>query len=295
MPELDTVVWIVLGLGALVVGLSKTAVPGAGTIAVALFASVLPAKASTGALLVLLIVGDMMALLAYRRHADWRVIVKMAPAVVLGLVAGWGFLAVASDAWVRRGIGALLLMVIAVTLCRRWRGSFAATRQASSDATSAAGAAQGAGGSATGGSETGGGATGPASAASGQGASAPTPAPGGGGIAAWTYGSLGGFTTMVANAAGPVMSMYFLAAKFPVKAFLGTSAWFFAAVNIAKLPFSIGLGIINPSSLLLDLVLVPLVLVGGLGGRLIAQRISQKTFEWVVVVLTVVGAAYLLV
>jgi len=290
MPELDTVVWIVLGLGALVVGLSKTAVPGAGTIAVALFASVLPAKASTGALLVLLIVGDMMALLAYRRHADWRVIVKMAPAVVLGLVAGWGFLAVASDAWVRRGIGALLLMVIAVTLWRRWRGSVAATKQASADATSATGAAQTAGGSATGGS-----ATGPASAAGGQGASAPTPAPGGGGIAAWTYGSLGGFTTMVANAAGPVMSMYFLAAKFPVKAFLGTSAWFFAAVNIAKLPFSIGLGIINPSSLLLDLVLVPLVLVGGLGGRLIAQRISQKTFEWVVVVLTVVGAAYLLV
>ena len=300
MPELDTVVWIVLGLGALVVGLSKTAVPGAGTIAVALFASVLPAKASTGALLVLLIVGDMMALLAYRRHADWRVIVKMAPAVVLGLVAGWGFLAVASDAWVRRGIGALLLMVIAVTLWRRWRGSVAATKQASADATSATGAAQTAGGSATGGSATGGGATGggatgPASAAGGQGASAPTPAPGGGGIAAWTYGSLGGFTTMVANAAGPVMSMYFLAAKFPVKAFLGTSAWFFAAVNIAKLPFSIGLGIINPSSLLLDLVLVPLVLVGGLGGRLIAQRISQKTFEWVVVVLTVVGAAYLLV
>lgn len=290
MPELDTVVWIVLGLGALVVGLSKTAVPGAGTIAVALFASVLPAKASTGALLVLLIVGDMMALLAYRRHADWRVIVKMAPAVVLGLVAGWGFLAVASDAWVRRGIGALLLMVIAVTLWRRWRGSVAATKQASADATSATGAAQVAGGSATGG-----GATGPASAAGGQGASAPTPAPGGGGIAAWTYGSLGGFTTMVANAAGPVMSMYFLAAKFPVKAFLGTSAWFFAAVNIAKLPFSIGLGIINPSSLLLDLVLVPLVLVGGLGGRLIAQRISQKTFEWVVVVLTVLGAAYLLV
>lgn len=263
MPELDTLVWIVLGLGALVVGLSKTAVPGAGTIAVALFASVLPAKASTGALLVLLIVGDMMALLSYRRHADWRVILRMAPAVVLGLIAGWGFLAVASDAWVRRGIGALLLMVIAVTLWRRWRAQSAAA--AAADPTPSGGTAAG-----------------------------PTKV-GGGGIAAWVYGALGGFTTMVANAAGPVMSMYFLAAKFPVKAFLGTSAWFFAAVNIAKLPFSIGLGIIAPSSLLLDLVLVPLVLIGGFGGRLIAQRISQKVFEWVVVVLTVAGAAYLLV
>ncbi|MFC0672421.1 TSUP family transporter [Brachybacterium hainanense] len=256
LAELTPLVWTVLAAGALVVGLSKTAVPGAGTIAVAMFASVLPAKASTGALLVLLIVGDMMALLAYRRHADWRVILRMAPAVVLGLVAGWGFLALASDAWVRRGIGALLLMVIAVTLLRRWRAarSTAAARQ--EDAAEA---------------------------------------PGGGGLAAWTYGGLGGFTTMVANAAGPVMSMYFLAAKFPVKAFLGTSAWFFATVNLAKLPFSIGLGIITPTSLLLDLILVPLVLLGGLGGRLIAQRISQRAFEWAVVILTVLGAGYLLV
>ena len=73
------------------------------------------------------------------------------------------------------------------------------------------------------------------------------------------YGSLGGFTTMVANAGGPVMSMYFLAAKFPVKAFLGTAAWFFAIVNVAKLPFSIGLGLITPGTLILDLLLVPLL------------------------------------
>ena len=64
-------------------------------------------------------------------------------------------------------------------------------------------------------------------------------------VAAATYGTLGGFTTMVANAAGPVMSMYFLASRFPVKEFLGTAAWFFAIVNLAKVPFSIGLGLIT--------------------------------------------------
>ena len=39
--------------------------------------------------------------------------------------------------------------------------------------------------------------------------------------------------------------MYFLAARFPVQAFLGTSAWFFAVVNVSKLPFSFGLGLIT--------------------------------------------------
>lgn len=249
IADLTPLVWTVLALGALVVGLSKTAVPGGGTLAVALFAAVLPAKESTGTLLLLLIVGDMFALLSYRRHADWRVIVRMAPAVVVGLALGWAFLAVADDGWVRRLIAVLLLLVVGVTLWRR-------------------------------------------RAQARTGGEAPV---GSGAVAAWSYGSLGGFTTMVANAAGPVMSMYFLAAKFPVKAFLGTSAWFFAIVNIAKLPFSIGLGIITPSSLMLDLVLVPAVIVGALVGRRLAARMDQRLFDRVVIVLTVVGALYLLV
>jgi len=119
---------------------------------------------------------------------------------------------------------------------------------------------------------------------------------GGGGRAVQAgYGTLGGFTTMVANAGGPVMSMYFLAARFEVKAFLGTAAWFFAIVNIAKLPFAIGLGLLTPQSLLIDLVLVPAVLVGAFIGRLIADRINQVVFERIVFVLTALAALYLLV
>ena len=55
----------------MIVGLSKTALPGINTISIAIFAAVLPAKASTGALLLVLIVGDICALWSYRRHADW--------------------------------------------------------------------------------------------------------------------------------------------------------------------------------------------------------------------------------
>ena len=117
---------------------------------------------------------------------------------------------------------------------------------------------------------------------------------GGSRTAAGVYGTLGGFTTMVANAAGPVMSMYFLAAKFPVREFLGTAAWFFAILNVLKVPFSAGLGLITFPSLLLDLVLVPAVVVGAFAGRWIARRVDQLLFERLVIVFTIVGAGYLL-
>lgn len=246
MPELTALGWTLLGVAAVVIGLSKAALPGAATIAVALFAAVLPAKQSTGTILILLIVGDMFALWAYRRHADMRTLVRLAPAVIVGLLVGVVFLAFATDDVLRRVIGVILLTVVAVTLWRR-----RAKPMPSDEGRSHR-------------------------------------------LAASVYGSLGGFTTMVANAAGPIMSMYFLAARFPVKAFLGTAAWFFAIVNIAKLPFSIGLGLITPPGLLIDLVLIPLVIAGAFFGRAIANRISQTLFERLVIILTVVGAVYLL-
>lgn len=243
MPELTALAWVVLGVGALIIGLAKTALPGAGTVAAASFAAVLPAKQSTGTILLLLIVGDMFALWMYRQHAEWRSLLRLAPAVVAGLLVGVVFMAFADDDGVRRVIGVILLAVVAVTL---WR------RRARPDAVPS------------------------------------------GRIAAVTYGTLGGFTTMVANAAGPVMSMYFLASRFEVKAFLGTAAWFFAIINIAKVPFSISLGLITPTGLLIDAILVPLVIVGAFGGRAIASRIPQRLFDRLVIILTIVGALYLL-
>ncbi|WP_449282157.1 sulfite exporter TauE/SafE family protein [Leucobacter sp.] len=246
LPDLAPLAWALLALAALLVGVSKTALPGINTLSIAVFAAILPARASTGALLLLLIVGDVFALISYRRHADWATLVRLIPAVIAGLLAGALFLAFADDSWVRRVIGVILLLIIAFTLWQRRRTVSA-------------------GGS------------------------------GSGRAARIGYGSLGGFTTMVANAGGPVMSMYFLAARFPVKAFLGTAAWFFAVINLAKVPVSVGLGLITPSTLLLDLLLVPGVIAGALIGRWIALRIEQRTFEWAVIACTVLGAIYLLV
>jgi len=69
-PALSLLDLSLLGLAALFGGLSKTALPGAATVAVAVFAAILPAKQSTGALLVLLILGDLFAVRFYHAHAD---------------------------------------------------------------------------------------------------------------------------------------------------------------------------------------------------------------------------------
>lgn len=265
MPELSAAAWALLGLAAVIVGLSKTAVPGSNTISIAIFAAILPARESTGALLVLLIVADAFAIWIYRRDADWAALRRLTPTVLGGLLLGAAFLAVAGDSAVRRVIGVVLLLVIGVTLARRWAGQRAA-RQAVRDGVPVEPAD-------------------PSASATGWRRHLQT------GI----YGTLGGFTTMVANAAGPVMSMYFLASGFSIKRFLGTAAWFFAIVNLLKAPFSVALGLINTSILLIDLVLLPGVVLGAFAGRSLATRMNQQVFDRLVITLTIVGAGYLLV
>lgn len=226
---------------AALVGFAKTALGGVGLVSVALFASVLPARASTGALLLLLLVGDVVAVLVYRRHADWPALLRLVPSVVVGVVLGVAFLAVAGDSLVRRTIGVVLLALVAVHLLQLERRS-----------------------------------------------SRPRAVP-----AAW-FGGLAGFTTMVANAGGPVMALYLLAARVDKLVFLGTSAWFFLVVNAVKVPFSVALGLVDRHTLVLDAVLVPAVLAGAALGLAVVSRIPQARFEQAVLVLTVLAAGNLL-
>lgn len=96
---------------------------------------------------------------------------------------------------------------------------------------------------------------------------------------AWTMGAWSGVTTMMANAAGPVMALYLLAVNLPKYELVGTGAWFFLIINITKLPFSSHLGLINEHTLVLNLLLVPLVLAGIFLGRALIGRVPQKLFE----------------
>jgi uncharacterized protein len=107
-------------------------------------------------------------------------------------------------------------------------------------------------------------------------------------------GLLAGLTTMIANAAGPVASLYLLSVRLPKWNLIATAAWFFFVVNLWKVPFSARLGLINGYSMKLTLELAPLVVVGFLLGRFLAGRMPQKTFEYFLLVCTALGALRLI-
>jgi len=107
-------------------------------------------------------------------------------------------------------------------------------------------------------------------------------------------GFLAGVTTMMANAAGPVMTVYLLAMKLPKTEFVGTSAWFFFVVNWLKVPFSAGLALITTQSLRLDLLMLPFIAAGAVAGILVLKRIPQKAFNIVVQILAAAAAIKLL-
>ncbi|MFM7321288.1 MAG: sulfite exporter TauE/SafE family protein [Armatimonadota bacterium] len=113
--------------------------------------------------------------------------------------------------------------------------------------------------------------------------------------AAAPVGMVAGFTTMVANAAGPVMVLYLLAMRLDKARYLATSAWYFFCLNWIKVPFGITAGAITDQSLRQAAVFFPAAIAGGLVGRRIAKRIPQAAFESTALALTAVSALWLVV
>jgi uncharacterized protein len=238
--------WSLLALGAFITGLSKTGIAGLGVLAVALFANALPARASTGALLPLLLCADLFGLYYFRKHASWPHLWKLFPWVILGVVAGYLALDRISSSAMARLLGGILLAMVAVHCWRKQQADQLASLVPHT----------------------------------------------------WWFaaitGVLAGFTTMTANAAGPVMVLYLLAVGLPKLAFIGTGAWFFMLVNAFKIPFSVKLGLITPDSLLMDVALLVPMIPGALLGPILLRRMNQAAFEWMVLVLTVLASIRLL-
>lgn len=107
-------------------------------------------------------------------------------------------------------------------------------------------------------------------------------------------GLFAGLTTMIANAAGPVMTLYLLAMRLNKLEFLGTGAAFFLLINWIKVPFAVELGLINQASLTLNLWLLPAVAAGALLGRPLVERMNQRVFEDLALGLAAVATVKLL-
>jgi uncharacterized membrane protein YfcA len=111
---------------------------------------------------------------------------------------------------------------------------------------------------------------------------------------AWAMGLLAGVTTMLANAAGPIFGLYALSVSLPKFEIVGTGAWLFLMLNLFKVPFSVGLGLIHERTLLFNLVMAPVILAGVLGGRWLVHRLPQRAFDGFLLAFAAVAALRLI-
>jgi len=233
--------WCIAALGAILVGISKTGITGLSLLFVALFAAIMPAKQSTGFVLPLLILGDLIAFALYRGHAVLSHVWRLLPWAAGGVVIGFFALGRMNEHQTQVAIGAIVVSLTVLHVGRR-TGALPADL-----------------------------------------ALPPW--------FAWMIGILAGFTSLVANASGPLMVVYLLAMRLPKMEFMGTGAVFFLLMNLFKFPFMAGLSLVNPASLMLNLMLVPGVVLGTILGRWLLGRIDQRLFENIALGLTLVAGA----
>ena len=238
-PDLTT---YLLGFAAaLLVGLSKTGIPGVAIPAIVLMTEAFAGneKLSVGALLPVLLVGDLFAVGFYRRHAEWKRLGGLFPYVVAGMVPAAVVLLLVADQQFLLVLGWIVSALLSLEVGRQRFGW--------------------------------------------------TEIPG-----RWWFvavaGLLAGFGTTVGNAAGPVMSVYLISRGLPKERFMGTWAWFFLIVNLAKAPIFLSLGMITPGTLRFALVVLPALVVGALVGKRLFLIRPQKLFNSLVLILAAAAA-----
>lgn len=237
--------WVVLFVMALFVGMSKTGVQGLTILTIPLLAMAFGAKPSTGLMLPVLCLADLIGVGYYRRKAEWRYIVRLLPTTIAGF-----FLALWVDHLIpatefKHLMGACLALVLAVMLWSQWRGKENVLAER------------------------------------------------------WWYsplfGLLGGFTTMIGNAAAPVLAIYLLSVRMPKLAFVGTNAWFFLCVNFLKLPLQIfAWHNINLTTLAIDVCAIPFILIGAYLGVRLVKFLPEREFRIFTTVVTIISVLMML-
>lgn len=230
LPSFSPAQWSLAVLAAFCIGFSKSGFPGAGLATVIIMAHLFGARESTGALLPMLICGDILSVRVFHQHARWDLIRRMLPPTAIGIILGYILMHWLPGSAFRPVIGWIVLTMVILQAARRWRPEWYAGVPHSRSFAIAMGVAT-------------------------------------------------GIATMLANAAGPVMGLYFLAIDTPKFALVGTSSWFFLIVNVFKVPFSAQLGLIHGMTLLFNLLLIPVIAAGIFSGQRLMRSIPQSLFE----------------
>jgi uncharacterized protein len=105
------------------------------------------------------------------------------------------------------------------------------------------------------------------------------------------WGATSGFTSFMANAGEPALSMYLLPFKLSNRCFAGTTAAFFAAVNLTKLMSFSMLGLFTRTTLMTSLILTPIAILGTYAGIRLNRRLNATLFhQCSCLILLVIGA-----
>jgi uncharacterized membrane protein YfcA len=228
----------------LCIGLSKTGINGASAVMIPLLALIFGARESTGVVLPMLCFADLVAVIYYRRAAEWRYIIRLLP----WALGGFGLALVVDNIVPARAfkllIAVCILAGLGVMLWNDRRGKDAAAPKR------------------------------------------------------WwfsaVFGVLGGFSTMIGNAAGPIMSVFLLSVRLPKTSFVGTAAWFFMIINYLKIPLQHFVWRnITAEGLLFDSTMIPIILAGAVLGILVVKKVSEPFYRIIVYVMTVISAALL--
>ena len=233
-------------VSALFIGMAKTGLNGITAVMVPITAIIFGAKESTGIMLPMLCFADIVAVIWYRRNAEWKHILRLLPWALGGLLLAL---------WVERFIpakgfkfliGVCIFAGLGVMLWNDIRGKDAKVP------------------------------------------------------ARWwfaaAFGLMGGFSTMIGNAAGPIMSVFLLSMRLPKESFVGTAAWFFMIINYTKIPLQIFFWHnITARGLLFNICMVPIILVGAGLGILLVKKASEKIYRVLVYAMTIISASLLFV
>ena len=229
--------WALIGVSGLLIGMNKTGLMGAAMAAIPIMAGIFGAQLSVGVVLPMLVTADVLAVIYYRQHADWGIVLRLLPWTLVGIGAG----VVVGDAIPDDSFRMLLAIVVLVGLIllaykeivhrdvnipERWW------------------------------------------------------------IAA-ILGSMAGFTTMVGNAAGPIMTLYLFSMGLSKNQFIGTGAWFYFVVNILKIPLHVFFwGTITLETLTVNLIAAPIIIAGGFVGLVLVRRIKERPYRVFILVMT---------
>ncbi len=110
----------------------------------------------------------------------------------------------------------------------------------------------------------------------------------------WVAGIFAGFSSTIAHAAGPIVSLFVFSQDLGKTLFVGTVAWTFTLINLTKLPFYVAVNLIDFSVLRFDLFLVPLIPIGSYLGKWMHYRVSESLFNRIIMALTLLAGIQLL-